>query len=114
MCILLFCVTKLTPKGPSTSKNPFSINTYNSFKFSLTDQNIVNDQKNIQQSGKAVLKRDIYYLIFDQYSREDILKSGYWNIKEKPVDELISKNNNLYYRIKGVLYDLFENGFLQA
>ena len=54
-----------------------SINTYNSFKFSLTDQNIVNDQKNIQQNGKAVLKRDIYYLIFDQYSREDILKSGY-------------------------------------
>jgi len=54
-----------------------SINTYNSFKFSLTDQSVVNDQKSIDQNDNLAIKRDIYYLIFDQYSREDILKSGY-------------------------------------
>jgi len=53
------------------------IKSYNLYKSPLYHQSKINSKTTNYSENKISGKRDIYYLIFDQYSRNDILKENY-------------------------------------
>jgi len=54
-----------------------SMKTYSLYKSVLFNKSTIYSQNSINPKDKISVNRDIYYLIFDQYSRNDILKNNY-------------------------------------